>query len=50
MYRDKDRSGTISTGIAGMMTEIDRAVRPSVQYLVEAQQSDVSHDDNTGGK
>jgi hypothetical protein len=32
MYRDKSRSGTFTSAIAGSMTEIDRVVRPSVQH------------------
>ncbi len=39
MCRDGDRPGIISSGIAGMMTELDRVVRPSVQHIVEAKES-----------
>jgi hypothetical protein len=48
MYRDKDRSGTFSSGVAGMMTEIDRVVRPSVQHIIEVKESDESHRDDIG--
>ncbi len=50
MYRDKDRTGTISCGIAGMMTELDRVVRPSVQHVVEVKESVASHEDDIGGE
>ncbi len=51
MYRDRDRpGGTISSGIAGMMTELDRVVRPSVQHVVEAKESVVSQKDDIGGE
>ena len=49
-YRDKDRTGTISSGIAGMMTELDRVVRPSVQHVVEVKESVASHEDDIGGE
>jgi hypothetical protein len=50
MYRDKDRTGTFSSGVAGMMTEFDRVIRPSVQHVVEVQESDQSHKDAIGGE
>ncbi|MCI0630893.1 MAG: hypothetical protein L0Y44_09610 [Phycisphaerales bacterium] len=50
MYRDKDRTGTFSSGVAGMMTGFDRVIRPSVQYVVEAKKSDESHEDAIGGE
>ncbi len=50
MYRDKDRTGTMSSGIAGMMTELDRLVRPSVQHVVEVKESVASHEDDIGGE
>ena len=50
MYHDKDRTGTISSGIAGMMTELDRVVRPSVQHVVEVKESVASHEDDIGGE
>ncbi len=48
MYRNKERSGTFSSAIAGTMTELDRAVRPSVQYLIEMKESDKLHEDHIG--
>jgi inner membrane protein involved in colicin E2 resistance len=50
MYRDKNRSGTFSSTIAGSMSEIDRVVRPSVQHVVEAKQSVEIHEDDIGGE
>jgi hypothetical protein len=50
MYHDRDRTGTISSGIAGMMTEFDRVVRPSVQHIVEAKESVTFHEDDIGGE
>jgi hypothetical protein len=50
IYRDKDRTGTFSSGIAGMMTELDRAIRPSVQHIVEVKESDESYQDAIGGE
>jgi hypothetical protein len=49
MYRDKDRSGTFSSAIAGSMTELDSLVRPSVQYLIETKESGEHHEDKIGG-
>jgi hypothetical protein len=50
IYRDKDRSGTFTSAIAGSMSEIDRVVRPSVEHVVEAKQSVSSHEDDIGGE
>jgi hypothetical protein len=50
MYRNKERTGTISSGIVGMMTELDRVVRPSVQHVVEVKESAASHEDDIGGE
>jgi hypothetical protein len=50
MYRDKNRSGTFSSAIAGSMAEIDRVVRPSVQHVVETKQSVETHEDDIGGQ
>ena len=48
--RDKDRTGTISSGVAGMMAEVDRLVRPSVQHVVESKESAEDHHDETAGQ
>ena len=50
MYRDKDRSGTFSSVIAGSMMGIDFVVRPSVKHVIEAKQSVESHEDDIGGE
>jgi hypothetical protein len=50
IYRDKDRTGTISSGIAGAMTELDRMIRPSVQHVDEVKQSAKLHDEDIGGE
>jgi hypothetical protein len=50
MYRDRDRTGTISSGIAGMMTELNSLVRPSAQHIVEAKESVAFHKDDIGGE
>jgi hypothetical protein len=50
MYRDKNRSGTFTSAIAGSITEIDRLVRPSVQHVIEAKQSIEAHEDAIGGQ
>jgi hypothetical protein len=49
MYRDKDRTSTISSGIAAAMTELDRVVQPSVQHVVEVK-DEKSHEDDIGGE
>jgi hypothetical protein len=49
MYRDKGRSGTFSSAIAGSMTEIDRVVRPSVRHVIETKESIELHEDEIGG-
>ena len=50
MYRDKNRSGTFTGAIGGMMTELDRAIRPSTQHVAEAKESSNKRDDEIGGE
>jgi hypothetical protein len=50
MYRTKDRTGTFSSGLAGVMMEFDRVVRPSVQHVIEVRDVDESHEDAIGGE
>ena len=50
MYKKNDRGGSASGGVAGMMAEIDRAVRPSSQHIVEAQKSRILEEDDIGGE
>jgi hypothetical protein len=50
MYRDRGCAGTISSGVAGAMTELDRMIRPSVQHVFEVKESDGFHEDAIGGE
>jgi hypothetical protein len=50
MYRDKNRSSTLSSAIAGSLMGIDLVVRPSVEHVMEAKQSVESHEDDIGGE
>jgi hypothetical protein len=50
MRRDRSGSGTISIGVAGMMTEVDRLVRPSVEHVFEVKESAELQEDDVGGK
>ena len=36
MWRDKHRTGTFSSGVAGALSELDRVVRPSIKHVLEA--------------
>jgi hypothetical protein len=49
MYRDKDRTGSFSSGIAAVMTELDRVVQPSVQHVIEVK-DEKSHENDIGGE
>ena len=48
IYRDKNRSGGISGAVGGMMTELDRVVRPSAQHVIEVKESARSKEDDIG--
>jgi hypothetical protein len=50
MRRDRSGSGTISSGVAGMMTEVDRLVRPSVEHVFEVKESAEMQEDDVGGQ
>jgi hypothetical protein len=50
MRRDRSGSGTISSGVAGMMTEVDRLVRPSVEHVFEVKESAELQEDDVGGE
>jgi hypothetical protein len=50
MRRAPGGSGSISSGVAGMMTEVDRLVRPSVEHVFEVKESAVLHEDDIGGE
>lgn len=49
MWRDKDRTGTLSSGIAGALTEVDRVVRPSVEHVLETKNAVKKQQDDIGG-
>lgn len=48
--RERRGGGSVSSGIAGMMTEIDRVVRPSVQHVIEGEDLAAEEDDDIGGE
>ena len=50
MRRERGGSGSISSGVAGMMTEVDRLVRPSVEHVFEVKESAKLHEDDVGGQ
>ena len=50
MYRDKNRTSTISSSIAAAMTEVDRMIRPSVQHVDEVKRSEKAREDDIGGE
>jgi hypothetical protein len=49
MWRDKDRTGTFSSGVAGALSELDRVVSPSVEHVLEAKKSVKKQEDDIGG-
>jgi hypothetical protein len=49
MWRDKGRTGTFSSGVAGALSELDRVVRPSVEHVLEAKNSVKKQEDDIGG-
>ena len=49
MRRAPGGSGSISSSVAGMMTEVDRLVRPSVEHVVEVKERAKLHEDDVGG-
>ena len=50
MRRVRGGSGSISSGVAGIMTEVDRLVRPSVEHDFEVKESAKLHEDDVGGQ
>ena len=48
--RDRRGGGSVSNGIAGMMTEIDRVTRPSVQYVIQVEEQADNEEDDIGGE
>ena len=49
MWRDKDRTGSFSSGVAGALAEVDRVVRPSVEHVLEAKSAVKKQQDDIGG-
>ena len=47
-YRKKSAGGIVSSGVAGMMNELDRIVRPSAEYRIEAENPVVEEDEKGG--
>jgi hypothetical protein len=48
--RERRSGSSMSSGIVGMMTEIDRVVRPSVQHVMDAEELADTEDDDIGGE
>jgi hypothetical protein len=49
MWRDKDRTSSFSSGVAGALSEVDRVVRPSVEQVLEAKNAVKKQEDDIGG-
>ena len=49
MWRDKSRTGIVSSGVAGTLSELDRVVRPSVEHVLEVKNSVKMPEDDIGG-
>lgn len=47
-YRKKSGGGVISSGVAGAMSELDRIVRPSAEYRIQAEDPIVEEDEKGG--
>jgi len=47
-YRKKSGGGIISSGVAGAMSELDRIVRPSAEYRIQAEDPVVEEDEKGG--
>ena len=47
-YRKKSGGGSISSGVAGAMSELDRIVRPSAEYRIQAEGPVVEEDEKGG--
>jgi hypothetical protein len=48
-YRKKSGGGSFSSGVAGAMNELDRCVRPSAEYRIEAEHH-IAAEDERGGE
>jgi len=49
MWRDKSRTGIVSSGVAGTLSELDRVVRPSIEHVLETKNSVKMPEDDIGG-
>ena len=47
-YRRRRGSGTVSSGVAGAMMELDRIVRPSVEHVIEMKKPVLKLDQKDG--
>ena len=47
-YRKKSGSGIVSGGVGAAMTELDRIVRPSAEYRIQAEDPVVEQDEKGG--
>jgi hypothetical protein len=47
-YRKKSGSGTVSGGVGAAMTELDRLVRPSTEYRIQAENPAIKEDEKRG--
>ena len=47
-YRKKSAGGSVSGAIGAAMTEVDRIVRPSAEYRIEAEDPVVEEDEKGG--
>ena len=47
-YRKKSGGGSISSGVAGAMSELDRIVRPSAEHRIQAEDPIVEEDEKGG--
>ncbi len=47
-YRKKSGSGTVSGGVGAAMTELDRIVRPSAEYRIQAETPVVEEEEKGG--
>ena len=49
LFRD-GKSSTVASGLGGVMTEVDRVVRPSAEHVLKGKQEIVRKEDEVGGE
>lgn len=49
MWRDRDRTGTFTSGVAGALSELDRVVRPSVEHTLKAKEAPKKQENDIDG-